>query len=81
VAAISHLVAQQLHSVDVRADLEQQFNTDIQKRLARTNWNSGCHSWYLTDDGFNATMYPGFATQYARQLARFRSADYTLRRA
>jgi cation diffusion facilitator CzcD-associated flavoprotein CzcO len=81
VAAISHIVREQLHSVDVRRDLEEQFNADIQKRLSKTNWNSGCHSWYLTDDGFNATMYPGFATQYARQLARFRPTDYTLRRA
>jgi cation diffusion facilitator CzcD-associated flavoprotein CzcO len=81
VAAISHLVAEQLHSLDVRADLEAEFNTAIQKRLARTNWNSGCASWYLTDDGFNATMYPGFATQYQQQLARFRPRDYTLRRA
>jgi cation diffusion facilitator CzcD-associated flavoprotein CzcO len=80
VKAISYLVAEQVHSLDVRADLEEQFNADIQQRLGRTNWNSGCHSWYLTDDGFNATMYPGFATQYKQQLARFRPGDYTLRR-
>jgi hypothetical protein len=37
---------------------------------------SGCRSWYLTDDGFNAAMYPGFATQYLRQMRDFRFADY-----
>jgi hypothetical protein len=81
VKAISYLVAERVHSLDVRADLEERFNADIQQRLGRTNWNSGCHSWYLTDDGFNATMYPGFATQYKQQLARFQPGDYTLRRA
>jgi len=37
---------------------------------------SGCSSWYLTADGFNAAMYPGFATQYLRQMREFRFADY-----
>jgi cation diffusion facilitator CzcD-associated flavoprotein CzcO len=61
---------------DVRADVQRRHNEDLQRRLARTNWNSGCKSWYLTEAGFNATMYPGFATQFARQLARFDLADY-----
>ena len=36
----------------------------------------GCNSWYLTADGFNASMYPGFATQYLRQMRDFRLDDY-----
>ncbi|MEY1662248.1 flavin-containing monooxygenase [Isoalcanivorax beigongshangi] len=62
--------------LDVIPAVQTQHNLELQKRLARTNWNSGCKSWYLTADGFNATMYPGFATQYAQQLARFELADY-----
>ena len=38
---------------------------------------SGCSSWYLAADGFNASMYPGFATQYLRQMRDFRFSDYT----
>jgi hypothetical protein len=37
---------------------------------------SGCASWYLTADGFNASMYPGFATQYLRKMQDFRIRDY-----
>jgi cation diffusion facilitator CzcD-associated flavoprotein CzcO len=37
---------------------------------------SGCNSWYLTKDGFDASMYPGFATQYLRQMRDFQFADY-----
>jgi hypothetical protein len=37
---------------------------------------SGCSSWYLTADGFNASMYPGFATQYLRQMRDYRFEDY-----
>ena len=52
------------------------YNERIQKRLTKTTWMSGCSSWYLTADGFNASMYPGFATQYLRQMRDFRFADY-----
>jgi cation diffusion facilitator CzcD-associated flavoprotein CzcO len=78
VQGIKMILEDDLRYVDVRADRQRRYNRRIQKRLARTTWNSGCASWYLTADGFNATMYPGFATQYLRQMAQFRPADYHL---
>ncbi|GAC1629219.1 MAG: NAD(P)/FAD-dependent oxidoreductase [Nevskia sp.] len=74
--AIGMLVKDGVRALDVRAEAQVRYNAGIQKRLAKTNWNSGCKSWYLSDDGFNATMYPGFATQFARQMATFERKDY-----
>jgi len=74
--AIGMLVKESVRVLDVRSDAQARYNAVIQKRLAKTNWNSGCKSWYLTEDGFNATMYPGFATQFAQQMARFERKDY-----
>ena len=62
--------------LDVRAEAQARYNQGIQKRQSITNWNSGCRSWYLTEDGFNATMYPGFATQFRRQMKAFAPRDY-----
>ena len=62
-------------ALDVKPAVQASYNTTIQKRLAKTNWNAGCKSWYLTADGYNATMYPGFATQFARQM-QFELKDY-----
>lgn len=78
VKSIGRMKAGQHRYIDVRADAQKTYNEGIQKRLAKTNWNSGCKSWYLTEDGFNATMYPGFATQFARQMASFERGDYRL---
>lgn len=64
--------------LDVRAGVQAAHNEDLQQRLAGTTWNSGCSSWYLTDDGFNATMYPGFARQYVKQLETVVLADYSV---
>lgn len=76
VTAITTILDQNLRYLDVRADVQRRHNERLQKRLTRTTWMSGCSSWYLTADGFNASMYPGFATQYLRQMRDFRFSDY-----
>ena len=75
---IDRILRDNLRMLDVKPDVQKRYNADIQKRLARTNWNSGCKSWYLTPEGFNATMYPGFATQYANQLKGIEEKDYVM---
>ncbi len=78
VQGIRAILDKDLRYLDVRADVQRRYNTRIQKRLKRTTWMTGCTSWYLTKDGFNASMYPGFATQYLRQMHQFRAADYNV---
>jgi cation diffusion facilitator CzcD-associated flavoprotein CzcO len=76
VQGITTILGENLRYLDVRADVQRRYNERIQKRLTKTTWMSGCSSWYLTADGFNASMYPGFATQYLRQMRDFRFGDY-----
>lgn len=76
--AIAQVVRNGWKALDVRADVQERYNRDIQRRLTATTWNSGCSSWYLTDDGFNATMYPGFASQYVGQLRTVDLQDYRI---
>lgn len=76
VKGVRQILDHNLKMLDVKPEVQARYNQSIQKRLSRTNWNSGCKSWYLTEDGFNATMYPGFATQYAAQMKRFDTRAY-----
>jgi hypothetical protein len=76
VAGITTILRENLRYLDVRADVQRRHNEELQQRLTKTTWMSGCNSWYLTADGFNASMYPGFATQYLRQMRDFRFGDY-----
>lgn len=76
VRGIKKIIQDDLLSLDVREDVQTRYNARIQERLAKTTWNSGCSSWYLTADGFNAAMFPGFATQYRRQMSTLRLGDY-----
>ncbi|MBT0566297.1 NAD(P)/FAD-dependent oxidoreductase [Williamsia sp. CHRR-6] len=78
VTAIHTVLDRDLALLDVRADVQADHNADIQRRLRATTWNSGCQSWYLTADGFNATMFPGFAAQYVAQMRGVDlSSDFT----
>jgi cation diffusion facilitator CzcD-associated flavoprotein CzcO len=76
VRGVTTILDNNLRYLDVRKDVQHRYNERIQQRLTKTTWMSGCSSWYLTEDGFNASMYPGFATQYLRQMRHFRFADY-----
>ncbi|WP_067971619.1 flavin-containing monooxygenase [Mycolicibacter icosiumassiliensis] len=76
VRAVGAIRGGSLRYLDVRDDVQRRHNKQIQRRLGKTTWMSGCRSWYLTEDGFNASMYPGFATQYLRQMRNFRLTDY-----
>ena len=78
VAGIRAIVERDLRMLDVRRDVQDAYNERIQRRLRSTTWMSGCTSWYLTEDGRNTSMYPGFATQYLRQMRDFRLEDYEL---
>lgn len=78
VEAIGALFRFDWKALDVRPEAQTRHNAEIQRRLRSTTWNSGCQSWYLTADGFNATMYPGFASQYIRQLRSVDLQDYRI---
>jgi cation diffusion facilitator CzcD-associated flavoprotein CzcO len=78
VSGIKTILDQDLRMLDVRRDRQDRYNAGMQRRLTGTTWNSGCSSWYLTEDGFNATMYPGFATQYVNQLRTVDLDDYNV---
>lgn len=76
--AISVLLGRDLRTLEVDKQRQDEYNVEMQRRLASTTWNSGCSSWYLTEDGFNATMYPGFGTQFVRQLDELDLDDYVI---
>jgi cation diffusion facilitator CzcD-associated flavoprotein CzcO len=70
------------HTFEVRAQVQQRFNEDLQRRLQGSVWTSGgCVSWYLDEHGRNSTIWPGFTWPFRERTRRFRSSDYELDRA
>jgi cation diffusion facilitator CzcD-associated flavoprotein CzcO len=68
-------------SVEVRPQVQAAYNDELQRKLARTVWNSGgCKSWYLDANGRNTTLWPSFTFRFRRRTRKFDEADYVLRR-
>jgi cation diffusion facilitator CzcD-associated flavoprotein CzcO len=78
--AIQTLRAQGLRWLDVRREAMDRYNAGIQGRMKHMVWSSGCHSWYLSPDGSNHSLYPGFAAEYVLRARRFRSSEYEIAR-
>jgi cation diffusion facilitator CzcD-associated flavoprotein CzcO len=62
--------------LDVKPEVQRQYNLDIQQRLKRTSWAAGCRSWYLDRNGRNTTVFPGLTWQYRVLMRHFRPNDY-----
>ena len=85
-AQIAHVLAATLRMrrdglrfVDVRPDVLARYNAGIQGRMKHMVWST-CKSWYLSPDGSNHALYPGFAAEYALRTRRFHPSDYELAR-
>lgn len=75
--AIAQLARRPGAALDVDAAVQREYNTALQRRLARTVWNTGgCSSWYRTRDGLNTTLWPDFTFVFRHRLRRFDPAPY-----
>jgi cation diffusion facilitator CzcD-associated flavoprotein CzcO len=62
--------------VEVRPQVQEAFNVEMQERLQSSVWNSGCRSWYLDRNGRNSLQWPGFTFEYRRRTRSFDAVDY-----
>lgn len=77
---LDHLRNSTLATLDLKEDVQREFNVDIQQKMQKTTWMSGCDSWYLTPDGKNTTLWPGYSWQYRMQSRDFDVSIYNSRR-
>lgn len=81
VDALRRMERDGIASVDVTPRAQAAHNRDIQRRMEGTVWTSGgCRSWYLTPEGVNRTLWPGYSDGFRRSVARFDAADFELTR-
>jgi len=79
--AIERLLGDRLKYLSVKQAVQDRYNERIQGRMKHTVWGTGCNSWYLSADGKNHALFPGFATEYCLSIRRFKPDEYDLIRA
>lgn len=65
-----------LAAVEVRPEAQRAWNADLQRRMGRTVWHTGCQSWYLDKHGRNVSLWPRPTFTFRRLTARFDLAAY-----
>ncbi|NEW40301.1 NAD(P)/FAD-dependent oxidoreductase [Nocardia cyriacigeorgica] len=75
--ALATFDKQDLRTVEVRREVQDSYNTELQKKLAKSVWlNGGCASWYLDKHGNNTTLWPDFTFEFRRLTKQFDVAAY-----
>lgn len=74
--AIEKLRDEDIKYLDVKQDVQDDFNAEMQKRMQNTSWTSGCNSWYLSEDGKNSTLYPGLNIEYRWRTRALKTSEY-----
>lgn len=81
--ALAHLRAMDAagaKSVEVTEAAERAFNEELQAKLPRTVWASGCTSWYLDAHGRNVMLWPGRTFEFRALTREVELAHVTLER-
>jgi len=72
------ILAGDVSTVDVKKAAEQRFTAEIQHALKDTVWQSGCSSWYYTENGWNSTVYPYTQVDFWRRCMWPTWADWNI---
>lgn len=75
--AIATIERKNLLFTDIRLEVQQAFNAEIQQSMKKTVWSQGCTSWYQTAGGKNTNNWPGFTFDYRNRTRHFDIANYT----
>ncbi len=73
---IARTRARGARTIALRPEVQRRFSADLQRRIARTVWATGCKSWYMDRHGRNVTLWPGFTVEYWWRTRRARAQDY-----
>jgi len=76
--AIQKMQQQNIKSLEVKQEIQDKFNKEIQKKLEGTVWQSGCKSWYVSENGKNHTVWPGFTLEFRNRTKTINLNDYNL---
>jgi cation diffusion facilitator CzcD-associated flavoprotein CzcO len=62
--------------LEVRRDVADRYDSEMQQRLSRSVWATGCSSWYQTPGGRITTNWPGQVQEYRERTADLDLDDF-----
>jgi cation diffusion facilitator CzcD-associated flavoprotein CzcO len=78
--ALRQMRAHGWSSIDVRPEVQQAYNAQVQQALPRTVYNAGgCASYYLDANGRNSFIWPWSTGRMRRRIRAFDADEYDVR--
>ena len=74
--ALERMRSRRIDALDVRPEVSRNYNDEIQARLAKTVWASGCKSWYQNKAGKVVALWPGATYEFRARTKRFDAESY-----
>jgi hypothetical protein len=64
--------------LEVRSEVKDRFKEEVDARMKRTVWNTGCGSWYQDHTGRISALWPDWTWRFRQRTARFDPDDYVV---
>ena len=64
--------------LDLKPEVQREYNAQIQTQFQGTVWASGCQSWYLNSQGKNTTLYPRLVEHFRARTKHAHRREYDL---
>ncbi|QCF27678.1 flavin-containing monooxygenase [Hydrocarboniclastica marina] len=62
--------------LDLRPEVQREFNEKVQEAIKGTVWNTGCTSWYQQDGGKNFAVWPWSTWRFWLRTRRLDAGEY-----
>ncbi len=69
----------EIRVLEIKKEIQDEFNSQIQRRLKKTVWAKGCTTWYLTASGMNTANWPGSTFEFRLRTRAPKWVDYLVR--
>jgi cation diffusion facilitator CzcD-associated flavoprotein CzcO len=79
--ALRTMRERQADGLEIRPEIHERFNRELQQILSGSSWAASCASWYKTADGRITNNWSGSVEDYKAATAKFEPADYETLRA
>ncbi len=76
--AIQTLDGRAAATIEVRREVYETFNREVDERMRGTVWESGCASFYLDATGRNGVLWPDWTWRFRRLATNFDESAYVL---
>jgi len=77
-AALTELERAGARTIEVRRDAAEAFDRELREALRQTVWHTGCHSWYVDENGNDPNQWPWLWSTYRRRTATISPGAYAL---